>query len=91
MENALLTVVTFACLGVELWALVDCLTRRTDAFPAVGKLSKAAWIAITAIGAFLTFYFGVLSLGIIGVIAALVYLLDVRPAVKQITGGSNRW
>lgn len=47
------------------------------------------WIAITAL-AFLTGLLPSLTLGIVGIaglVAALVYLLDVRTRIVDITGG----
>ena len=76
------------------WAIVDCFTRKAAAFPAADKLTKPAWLAILVfaglIGAFLpSSPLGILSL--IAVIVASVYLADVRPAVREISGGSSRW
>ena len=71
------------------WALVDCLLRPTRAFPAAGKRTKTFWLLITAIAAAVSFialplgggtsFFGFLAF--IGVVGAIVYLVDVRPAV----------
>lgn len=79
-------------LALQIWALLDCLTRKLAAFPAVGKLTKPAWLAMLLLGAL----FSALSrqpLGIISLIAvviAAVYLADVRPAVREISGGKSR-
>ncbi len=93
-EFWLLTVVWIGTLALQLWAVADCATRRSDAFTAAGKLSKPAWMGITVLAALLT---GVLRIGpnglvlvLIGIIASLVYLTDVRPAVREISGPS-RW
>lgn len=79
-------------LALRLWALVDCATRKVAAFPAVDKLTKPAWLAMLVLGTL----FSVLSqdpLGIfslISVVIAAVYLADVRPAVREISGGPSR-
>lgn len=77
-------------LVVELWALVSCLRQRADAFGAVGTLSKPVWMLLLA-GTFLLtlLFFGrpASLLALIALTAALVYLLDVRPAIREITGG----
>ncbi len=94
LSGALMTAVQFACLALQLWALIDCATRKTPAFVAAGKLNKPAWLAITAVAALVLFLFNVLSFfGIAGLIASIVYLVDVRPAVREIQsgGGSGRW
>jgi hypothetical protein len=82
----------FGLLALQLWAIVDCATRKLAAFPAVDKLTKPAWLAMLALGTL----FSVLSfspLGIFSLISAVVtavYLADVRPAVREISGGTSR-
>ncbi len=80
--------------AIEVAAFVHCLLQRPDAFRAVGTLSKGLWLLLTGGGVFLTLI--VLSsptgiLGLIGVTAAAVYLLDVRPALKEASGGTAGW
>jgi len=90
--NALLQLVSLAVLVVQAWSVIDCAIRPTQAFPAAGKLTKPAWIAITAIALAVGVLFGALSfLGIAAVVASVVYLVDVRPAVREVSGGGNRW
>ena len=80
-----------AVLIVGVWALVDCAVRRKDAFPAAGKLTKPAWLAITGGAAIVQYLFAALSIfGIAALVASIVYLVDVRPAVRQVSGG-GRW
>jgi hypothetical protein len=84
-------VIHYAALALGAWALIDCVTRPTGAFPAASKLTKPAWLAITAVGTFVLFRFDVLGfLGIIAIVAVIVYLVDVRPAVREVSGG-GRW
>lgn len=79
--------------ALRLWAVVDCATRKAAAFPAADKLTKPAWMAITGFSAL----FGALvrqptgPISLISVIVAAVYLADVRPAVREISGGGRRW
>ena len=93
LSNALLAVISLAVLVLHAWALVDCVTRPANAFEAAGKLTKPAWLAITGIALALGLLFpnplGLFRLA--ALIAAIVYLVDVRPAVKEIQGGGNRW
>lgn len=91
VADLLLRLVQWGCLALQLWAAIDCLTRGTQKFVVAEKLTKPAWAAITIGAAFITFFFGALNiLGIAGLIASIVYLVDVRPAIKEISGGS-RW
>ena len=75
-------------LGVEVYALVDCLRRRPDAFTAAGKRTKSFWLLVTGIAVLL----GVVALGglgilaIVAIVAAGVYLADVKPALDQVMG-----
>jgi hypothetical protein len=78
-------------LALTLWAFVDALVRPASGYVAAGKLTKPAWAAITALAALIVFWQGPMSfLGLPAVIAAVVYLVDVRPAVKGLRRG-NSW
>jgi hypothetical protein len=89
--------VNYVMLGVagllSVVALAHCAIQRPDAFQLAGPLSKGAWLAIlggTLLLTALGFGGGSLGIfGIIGLIASLVYLLDIRPAIRE--GGSNPW
>ena len=88
-----------AAFAVELWALVDGLRRRPDAFVAAGKMTKQRWILILVVAA----AFGFISLPILGggllgpfnflsivaFVAAAVYLVDVKPALDRVGGGGR--
>jgi hypothetical protein len=90
---------------VELTAFVHCATRRADAFPVVGRLSKAMWvlmtggaIAFTALSGYSTIvnstgFLGPLTaiVACIALTVALVYLLDMRPALRDVIRGGNNW
>jgi len=72
------------------WALVDCATRKAAAFPAAGKLTKPAWLGIILITALFSLVLQLdLVFSVLLVVAPLVYLVDVRPAVREIAGGSH--
>jgi len=92
LNNALLSLLSLAIVVVQGWALIDCAVRPTKAFEAAGKLTKPAWLAITAIALAVGLLFGPLGIfGLAGIVASIVYLVDVRPAVRQIQGGGDRW
>lgn len=78
-----------AALGLEVWALLDALRRRPDAFVAADKRTKGFWLAVlgvaTAVG-FISLGSPAALLGIIGVAAAGVYLADVKPALDRVMG-----
>ncbi|MCU1689489.1 MAG: uncharacterized protein JWN61_739 [Pseudonocardiales bacterium] len=93
-EAWLLFVVWIGVFVLQIWALADCVTRSSAAFTAAGKLSKPAWLGITAFSVLVSGWLRLTSSGLIlvliGIVASLVYLADVRPAVRQISGPS-RW
>jgi hypothetical protein len=88
-------VLYYALIALRLWALADCLIRKSAAFPAVDKLTKPAWVAILLVSGLLgTFFSSPYSPGslisvfsLASVIAAAIYLADVRPAVREISDG----
>lgn len=90
--NLFLTLLNLVLLGLAFWSFSDALVRPAAAFPAAGKLTKPAWLAITGISVLLCLV-GVGLLGLFGAavaVAVLVYLVDVRPAVKD-AGSGGPW
>ena len=84
-------VLYWGVLALTVWAFVDALIRPAGGFVAAGKLTKPGWAAITGLAALIVFWQGPMSfLGLPAVIAAVVYLVDVRPAVKGLRRG-NSW
>jgi hypothetical protein len=81
-----------AGLGLKVFAFVDALRTDSQAFPYAGKRTKGLWLGITGVA--LAVNIVVLDplwfLNVIGVVAALVYLVDVRPAVKQYRAGGSQ-
>jgi hypothetical protein len=84
-------VLYWLAIGFGLFALIHAVRQRSDAFPAVDKLSKPIWLAILGGALLITVAFGpVHMLGLIAVIAIGVYLVDVRPRVDEVQRGP-RW
>ena len=92
--NSILLVV---CLGVELFALVNCVFQRAEAFPVVGRIPKGGWIAILVLCTMVTLLAKLTSnqIGILAFAAitgALFYLLDVRRGLRDaVEGGPGAW
>jgi hypothetical protein len=80
-------------LVVQAVALIHCLTQRGDGFQAIGTLPKGAWAAILAVCILLTLLIrdGIGIFSLIGVAASLIYLLDVRPGLKDLSDGKGFW
>ncbi|MGO1050536.1 DUF2516 family protein [Crossiella sp. CA198] len=90
----IMTIIHFAAIPVGLFAFVHALLQRADAFTAAEKLSKPAWLGITGGGtaALALFAFGGPGslFWMAGMVAVLVYLVDVRPRVSDAQRGP-RW
>jgi hypothetical protein len=82
---------SWGALALTLWAFIDALIRPAAGFVAAGKLTKPGWAAITGVAAMVVYWFGPMSfLGLPAIIAAVVYLVDVRPALRGLRRG-NSW
>jgi heme/copper-type cytochrome/quinol oxidase subunit 2 len=98
IEYWLLFVLGWAVAIFMIWAFVDCASRKAAAFPAAGKLTKPAWMLLTGIPAVIAAVIAITGVGTVmnlliymGLIATSVYMADVRPAVREISGGPSRW
>ena len=86
-QTLLLLVVELALLVVKLWAFISSLTYSAEAYNAANKLTKPAWTIILGIGVAVQLIVGG-ALGILNlafIVAAFVYLADVRPALSLLT------
>lgn len=87
VQSVVVMAIWVVMLVLKGYALVDCVRRPAQAFPAVGRQSKPLWLILTG----LALLFGLLPgatldlLGIAGAVIALVYLFDVRPRLQDIT------
>ena len=84
--------VGFTILG--LFAFFHALTQRVDAYTAAERMTKPAWLGITGGGAAAMLLFAPYSFGSIfwlaGLVAVLVYMVDVRPKLIEVQRGP-RW
>lgn len=72
------------------FALFDAAVRREDAYRAADKKTKPFWLIVLAIAFVVNLLFPILSfLPIIGLIATIVYMVDVRPAIRALPGGGR--
>jgi hypothetical protein len=78
---------------LELFAFVNCLTQRSEAFPVVGRIPKGGWLAITGGSVLVTVLLGgaLGILGLVGLTATAIYLLDLRPALRDAVDGHGSW
>jgi len=87
LEARVGTVLFVAAAAMELFALCDAMLRPSAAYAATDKLTKPAWLLILALALLTCIAFQVTTsiLGVVGLVAAGVYLADVRPALRQVT------
>lgn len=86
-----------AVLGV--FCVIDAATRRGDAFAAADKQTKSTWLGITiacAVVLGLAIFPGSVFapqslLWLAAIVGVLVYLVDVRPSLKRVSGPGSHW
>lgn len=71
-------------------ALVMAAIAREDAYRAADKQNKMFWMVILGIVVAVNLFVPVLFLQIAGLIATIVFFVDVRPALRQVSGGGPR-
>jgi hypothetical protein len=87
-EGLFLTVVNLAVIVTCIVALADAARRPAAAFIAHGKLTKPIWTGILVAAILVALVLGFVSfIGPFAVVAAIVYLVDVKPALS----GTNNW
>ncbi|MFF1511541.1 DUF2516 family protein [Streptomyces sp. NPDC058326] len=88
--DSLLFLVTFLIFtGFAVAALVFAAMAREDAYRAAEKQTKKFWLIILGINLALNLLLPMLFLQIAGVIAAIIFMVDVRPALAQVSGGGR--
>ena len=81
-EGLVRLLIYLACLTVSIFAFVNSLLYSAEAYEAAGKLTKTTWCTILGIGVVLFFVpIPLILVNLILLVAALVYLADVRPAL----------
>lgn len=89
-QGLILLVLGVGALAMTGYAFIDAVRRPAEAFTYAGKRTKVFWLVVLGAAFAITFviFVDVLSIfGILTVVAAAVYLVDVRPAVRQYRGG----
>ncbi|MFG2135228.1 DUF2516 family protein [Streptomyces sp. NPDC048650] len=67
--------------------LVDAALRREDAYRAADKQNKGMWLIFLVLATALLFLMPFEAfLPLLGIIAVIVYTVDVRPALRQVSG-----
>ena len=87
IQNYILLAAAFALFAVEAWAFVDAISHKPEAYPAAGKQNKTMWLVILgiALAAHMLIWHPIHILNMVGAVASIVYLVDVRPALRSLT------
>ena len=78
-------IITLAVLAYEVRALVDAAMRPKEAYVAADKLTKQAWLLLLGLSVASTLLLGSTLLLMISIVAASVYIVDVKPALVSVT------
>ena len=82
-------IISLAMFVATAFAFVDSLQHKPDAYVAADKLTKNTWAIILGLGVAAQMLFwgrGPISLfHLVAIIAAIVYIVDVRPALRSLT------
>jgi hypothetical protein len=91
IQNLIYFAFLFAIFALAAWALIDLVRRPSSAFTSAGKWTKGIWGAILGVATAVSFatvpfpsgfpHFP-FFLALLSAVAAIVYLVDVRPAVE---------
>lgn len=87
VQEYVLAAGAIALFVVEAWAFVDAISRRPQEFEAAGKQTKTMWLIILGIAlvAHMLIWHPISLLNMAGAVASIVYLVDVRPAIRSLT------
>ncbi|MEU6980154.1 DUF2516 family protein [Streptomyces sp. NPDC046371] len=88
-DSILWLVIGLVFLGFAVAALVFAAMAREDAYRAAEKQTKKFWLILLGINLALNLLLPMLFLQIAGLIAAIVFMVDVRPALRAVSGGGG--
>ncbi|MEU7566697.1 DUF2516 family protein [Streptomyces fradiae] len=88
--NSLIGLLFLAMLVLAVVAFVFAALAREDAYRAADKQSKSFWLIILGVTVAVDLFINFLVLQLAGLVATIVFLVDVRPALRQVSGGGRR-
>jgi hypothetical protein len=83
--HGILALVLLGLFVLKVVAWIDALIRPAQLYVAAGKQTKVFWAVILTVAVLVNGYF----LGLAAIVAAIVYLVDVRPALRELRGGGR--
>jgi hypothetical protein len=78
-----------AMLALAIVAFVMAAVFREDAYRAADKQNKGFWLIILGIAVAVNLFVPMLFLQLAGLVATIVFFVDVRPALQQVSGGKG--
>ncbi|MEE1737241.1 DUF2516 family protein [Streptomyces sp. BE147] len=88
--GTLIGLLYLAMLVLAVIALFFAVTAREDAYRAADKQKKSFWLIILGITVAVNLFVPMLFLQLAGTVASIVFMVDVRPALKAVSGGGRR-
>ena len=88
IQSIFLLVITLLVFVLQAWAFVDAVSHKPEVFVAADKLTKPAWLIILGLALAVHMLFWANPIGflnLIGTVAAIVYIVDARPALRGLT------
>lgn len=79
--------ISLLAIGIKGYALVNALLWSAESYTVAQKLTKPAWVTMLGFGVLFELLFmmnPVNPLNLAASVAALVYLVDVRPAIAEL-------
>ena len=92
IPSVLAYALSLVAMVMKVFALIDAVARRGDAYPATSNQTKVFWVAILAAALLVSVVFAANPLSLLNVAAtavAGVYLADVRPALRDVVNQSR--
>lgn len=85
VQGGLMVVLSIALFAAKAFALVDCIVRRSSQFEYLETLPKQTWLIILglSVAAHVVLWAPLGILNLVGTVAALVYLAQVRGSVSR--------
>ncbi|MFD3836832.1 MULTISPECIES: DUF2516 family protein [unclassified Streptomyces] len=85
----LMWILYLAMLGFAVVAFVMAALFREDAYRAASKNNKGFWLIILGVAVAVNLLVPMLFLQLAGLVASIVFFVDVRPALRQVSGGGR--
>ncbi|MEU1471239.1 DUF2516 family protein [Streptomyces sp. NPDC005761] len=88
--NSFLGLISLAMTVLAVVAFAMAAIAREDAYRAADKQKKSFWLIILGIAVVVNVWGLMIFVQIAGLIATIVFFVDVRPALKAVSGGGRR-